>query len=67
MPLKASMALFEVWWSQSTLQMATLLKDKQKIINRWAEHFQEPLNRVSPSDPTVLEELPTFIPLGSRT
>ncbi|XP_033111864.1 craniofacial development protein 2-like [Anneissia japonica] len=38
----------------------TLLKDKQQNLERWAEHFQELLNRVNPSDPTALDELPTL-------
>ncbi len=36
----------------------TLLKDKQQIVDRWAEHFRELLNQQNPVDPMVLDEFP---------
>ena len=39
---------------------STLLKDKNDILERWADYFWEMLNRINPSDPSALEELPTL-------
>ena len=35
-----------------------LIKDKSGILNRWAEHFCDLLNRVHPTDPNFLESVP---------
>ena len=35
-----------------------LITDKQKILDRWAEHFNGVLNQISDFDETVLEEIP---------
>ena len=40
----------------------TLIGDKAGIMSRWAEHFNALLN-VTPSDHTVLDELPRFPPI----
>lgn len=42
---------------------ASLIKEKKQVLNRWAEHFQELLNRVNPTDPSALDELPTLPPI----
>ena len=42
---------------------STLLKDKQAILTRWAEHFSELLNRKNPTDPSILDQLPTLPPI----
>lgn len=36
----------------------TLITEKTKILERWAEHYQDLLNRSNPTDPTFLENLP---------
>ena len=38
----------------------TLIRDKDGIITRWAEHFNTLLNIHTPSDHNVLDELPQF-------
>ena len=35
-----------------------LIKDKSSILNRWAEHFSELLNHLSPTDPSFIDALP---------
>lgn len=35
-----------------------LITDNKEILDRWAEHYQQLLNRSNPSDPTVFENLP---------
>lgn len=37
---------------------SVLLKEKQQILERWAEHFDSLLNKVNPTDPSVLNALP---------
>ena len=39
-------------------QGTTLITDKPKILDRWAEHFNGVLNQVSDFDDTVLDEIP---------
>ncbi len=39
-----------------------LHKDKQGILERWAEHFNTLLNQNNPTDPTVLQRLPKLPP-----
>lgn len=39
---------------------AALIKEKSKILERWAEHFQELLNRTNLHDQSALDELPTL-------
>lgn len=39
-----------------------LFKDKQQILERWAEHFDSLLNKINPSDPLVLNALPDLPP-----
>ena len=36
----------------------TLLTDLSKILDRWAEHFQQLLNQANPTDPTFLDSIP---------
>lgn len=38
----------------------TLIKDQKLITNRWAKHFEALLNQPSPTDPSVLDELPVY-------
>lgn len=38
----------------------TLLKDQSLIVQRWAKHFEVLLNQPSPTDPTMLQELPNL-------
>ena len=35
-----------------------LIKDKEGILSRWAEHFSELLNRVNPTDPNFIDAVP---------
>ncbi len=42
----------------------TLIKDRQGILARWAEHLNELLNRVNPADPSVIDRLPTLPLMG---
>ena len=35
-----------------------LLKDKSRILGRWAEHFANLLNRVNPTDPRFAADIP---------
>ena len=44
---------------------SVLLKDKQQILERWAEHFNSLLNKSNPSDPSVLNALPELPPVPS--
>ena len=37
---------------------STLITEKPKILGRWAEHYEELLNRSNPTDPTLLDDLP---------
>jgi len=39
---------------------STLIKDRQGILCRWAEHLSELLNCINPHDPTFLDLLPQF-------
>ena len=36
----------------------TLITDLPKILDRWAEHFQQLLNQVNQTDPTFLDGIP---------
>ena len=42
---------------------SSLLKDKQQILARWAEHFRLLLNQLNPTDLSALDELPTLPPV----
>ena len=42
----------------------TLLKDQNRILLRWAEHFEALLNQHSSTDQTILEELPEHPPIN---
>lgn len=44
---------------------SVLLKEKEQILERWAEHFHSLLNKINPSDPSVLEALPELLPVPS--
>ena len=35
-----------------------LIKDKEGLLSRWAEHFSELLNRVNPTDPSFIDAVP---------
>ena len=37
-----------------------LIKDKQGILDRWAEHFRDLLNTVNDTDFSIIDELPMF-------
>ena len=37
-----------------------LIKDREGVLNRWAEHFSTLLNNHTATDPSVLDELPTL-------
>lgn len=37
---------------------STLLKDRQEILARWANHFESLLNHTNPVDPHILDNLP---------
>ena len=39
---------------------ALLIKDRQRILTRWADHFSDLLNHVNPSDPSIFDKLPTL-------
>ena len=39
---------------------STLFTEKTEILKRWAEHYQELLNRQNPTDPTFLDSLPNL-------
>ena len=41
----------------------TLLKEKQEILNRWAEHFSTLLNHHNEADINITESLPQLMPL----
>jgi hypothetical protein len=43
---------------------ATLLRNPNEILQRWAEHFNGVLNQPSTFDATVLDELPSFAVAG---
>ena len=40
-----------------------LFKDKQQILERWAEHFHALLNATNPADPSILNALPDLPPV----
>lgn len=42
----------------------TLLKDQNRILLRWAEHFSALLNQHSTTDQTILDELPEHPPIN---
>lgn len=39
---------------------STLINEKTKILERWAEHYQDLLNRSNPTDPMFLNDLPAL-------
>ena len=43
---------------------STLIKDRQGVVSRWAEHFNELLNRINPADPEVINRLPSLPPFA---
>ena len=50
-------------WTICPLKTAdgfSLIRDQSKIVQRWGEHFEAPLNHPSPVDLSVLEELQTL-------
>ena len=40
-----------------------ILKEKQEILDRWAQHFGGLLNQRNPTEPTILDMLPTLPPI----
>lgn len=40
-----------------------LLKEKNQVLDRWAEHFKILLNHINPTEPTILDQLPNLPPL----
>ncbi|CAJ1063208.1 hypothetical protein KUCAC02_027720%2C partial [Xyrichtys novacula] len=44
---------------------SVLFKDKEQILERWAELFDALLNTTNPSDPSVLDALPDLPPVPS--
>ena len=59
---RESRDLYTIISVQSTMNTA-LLKDSEKILKRWAEHYSKLLNSSNPVDRSAIEELPQLPPV----